>query len=918
MTSVETSIRRDDRAITRLAASHDASHFLLTPTEVVTPSTIEDVADLMREAHRLRRPLTFRAAGTSLCGQSVSDSTLVDTRRSFRDIEVLDDGARVRVGAGVTLARVNAHLLRHGRRLGPDPSSAIACTIGGILANNASGMLAGVDQNSYHTVESMVFVLPSGTVIDTADPSADMTLRLEEPQLTGGLHMLRKRLRANPEAVADIRRLFSLKNTMGYGINALLDFHRPVDLISHLLIGSEGTLGFIAEATFTTVPLARHLAAALVLFDDLDAAAAAAPILVGHGFEAVELLDVAALRVARHQKTYPPALRGIDLTTQAALLVELHELDPESLQSRVSQANAILAELEATALVPMTCDPEQRSSLVELRRGLYARVAGARASGTTTLLEDISVPQEQFPQMCHALDALFLRHGYGVLNVPLFAHARDGNIHFLLSERFDDPSGLLRFRKFTRELVRQVLRRGGVLRAEHGTGRAMAPFVRTQYGDELYAVMRDIKTLFDPMGMLSPGVIITDDPDEHLVNLKLMPRIEQEVDNCIECGYCESGCPSRDLTLTPRQRIVLRREISARRDDHDLLKQVAESYEYEAVETCAVDGMCAVACPLDIDTGVLVRRQRAEEVGAVEKAAWLQAARTWALATRLGSAALTLAKSAPPLADAASGVGRRALGADTIARYDPRLPRGAGIRRRPRRRERGGTGVAAYFPSCLQTMLAGSGEGVFGAFRELCLRAEIRVTMLNADGLCCGAPWRAKGIPEGYELMRRKVHSEIVMPDQLPIVTDASSCTASLAEMAKHWRIPVLDVVEFAADELLPRLAVTSPISSISLHPTCSSTRLGINEDLTEIARFISDDVSVPLSWACCGFAGDRGLLHPELTSSATRELAAEVAERDYGAYASVNRTCELGMSRATGRPYRHIIELLEEATRPR
>ncbi|WP_197511630.1 (Fe-S)-binding protein [Tessaracoccus coleopterorum] len=208
-------------------------------------------------------------------------------------------------------------------------------------------------------------------------------------------------------------------------------------------------------------------------------------------------------------------------------------------------------------------------------------------------------------------------------------------------------------------------------------------------------------------------------------------------------------------------------------------------------------------------------------------------------------------------------------------------------------------------------------EGVFTAFRELCLRAEVRVTMLDAQALCCGAPWRAKGVTEGYEVMRRKVHAEIVMPDQLPIVTDASSCTRSLAEMARHWQVPVLDVVEFAADELLPRLQVTTPLGSLALHPTCASTGLGINEALLEVARFICDDVEVPLSWACCGFAGDRGLLHPELTESSSREMATEVNRREYDGYASVNRTCEIGMSQATGRPYRHILELLEEATRP-
>lgn len=916
MGSEGNSITRDDRAITRLAMSHDASHFLLTPTEVVTPTTVDDVAQLMREAVAARKPMTFRSGGTSLCGQAISDSTLVDTRRNFTDLEVLDGGERVRVGAGVTLGRVNALLARYGRRLGPDPTSAVACTIGGIIANNSSGMLAGLDQSSYRTVESMVFVLPSGRIIDTADPSADITLRLEEPELSGGLMMLRKRLRANPEAVSDIRRLFSLKNTMGYGVNALLDFHRPVDIVAHLLIGSEGTLGFVAEATFRTVPLAKHAAAALAIFPTLDAATAAAPLLVAEGFEAVELMDVASLRVARRQPTAPALLRRLDLTTEAALLVELHDVDEEGLGRRLLAAERVIASLDVVDSVSLTTERAQRRALVDLRHGLYALVAGTRASGTTTLLEDIAVPLDRFHDMCKALDQLFTKHGYGVLNVPVFGHARDGNIHFLISERFDEPEGLLRFRKFTRDLVREVLRRGGVLKAEHGTGRAMAPFVRDQYGDDLYQVMRAIKFLFDPRGILNPGVIISADPEAHLLNLKLMPAIEQEVDGCIECGYCEGGCPSKGLTLTPRQRIVLRREIAARRDDHTLLKQIAESYEYEAVETCAVDGMCSVACPLGIDTGTLVRRQRAETIGSVEKGVWVQTARNWGLVTKMGSAALTLAKSAGPLADRATGLGRRGLGEDTVPSYDKHLPRGAGVRRRPKRRDRQLRGVAAYFPSCLQTMFGTTGQGVFAAFRELCLRAEVQVSLLDADDLCCGAPWRAKGVPEGYEIMRRKVRDQVLTTPQLPIVMDASSCTKSLAELAKHWRIPVLDVVEFAADELLPRLTVTSPIASIALHPTCSSTQLGVNEDLFAVASFLSDDVEVPLSWQCCGFAGDRGLLHPELTRSATADMAAELNERTYAAYASLNRTCEIGMSRATGHEYRHILELLEEATR--
>ncbi|QXT62552.1 FAD-binding and (Fe-S)-binding domain-containing protein [Tessaracoccus palaemonis] len=911
-------ITRDSRAITRLAMAHDASHFLLTPKEVITPTRIEDVAFLMSEAARTRRPMTFRSGGTSLSGQAVTDKTLVDTRRWFRDIEVLDEGRRVRAGVGATLSAVNARLAPYGRRLGPDPTSAIACTIGGIIANNSSGVLCGTTQNSYHTLESMVFALPSGRVVDTADPAADMTLRLEETHLVGGLHMLRKRLRTNPDSIAQVNHFFGMKNTMGYGINALMDFHRPVDIISHLLIGSEGTLGFVSEATFRTVPLPRRTAVLVPVFPDLQAAALAAVALADENCQAVELMDAATLRVLQHQPGSPDEFRDAEVTTQAALIVELHDEDDTALTLRL---NAVAARLRALGILGellITTDEATRRELLTLRRSLYALVAGVRPSGATTLLEDICVPLDQLPGMLADLDDMFDRHGYGVMNVPLFAHAKDGNVHFLLSERFDDATGLKRYRKFTREMVRRVLQRGGALKAEHGTGRAMAPFVHQQYGDELFEVMRAIKHLFDPMGILNPGVIITDDPDEHLRHLKLMPPIEESVDGCIECGFCESSCPSRDLTLTPRQRIVLRREIAARGDDAELLARVDQEYQYEAIDTCAVDSMCALACPLGIDTGALVRRQRADAATPTERTSWKNAARSWGLLTRLGSAALTVAKTAPPLARAATGIGRRALGTETVPDYAASLPRGSGLKRRPRRRSYTTPGVAAYFPSCLQSMLGSSSdEGVFAAFRELCLRAGVRVTLLDAADLCCGAPWQAKGMDEGYAMMRDRVRAAVDLPPGIPIVTDASSCTQSLRRMAEDWDVEVRDVVQFAVAELLPRLSVISPIASLAVHPTCSSTRAGMNDDLMKVARFISDDVHVPDSWACCGFAGDRGLLHPELTRSATREMAAELGRREYATYASLNRTCEIGMSQATGRTYLHILELLARATRP-
>ena len=902
----------------RRAQAHDASHFLLVPSEVATPADANDVAVLFAEARHNRRHLTFRSGGTSLSGQGLTDDLLVDTRKSFRHIEVLEDGARVRVGPGATLRHVNTVLARHGRKLGPDPASEIAATVGGVVANNSSGMLCGTRDNTYATLGSMVFVLPSGRVIDTADPDSDIILRLHEPTLVNGLLMLRRRIRGNPETEAEVRRLFAIKNTMGYGVNALLDFHRPVDIARHLLIGSEGTLAFIAEATFRTLPLKRHAATGLAIFASLEDATTALPSLVAAGFDAIELMDATSLRVAQGLPEATPGLRALAVEDHTALLLELQDETTGGLAERVAETTAVLDALPLTEPVALTTDGATRAALWKIRKGLYTTVAANRPAGSAALLEDIAVPVDRLAETCRKLTALFAKHGYE--SSVIFGHARDGNIHFMLSEHFDDPASLRRYRRFTRELVRLVLAVGGTLKAEHGTGRVMAPFVRDQYGDELYEIMREIKSLFDPTGMLNPGVVLTNDPNTHTRNLKLQPTVEPEVDSCVECGYCEPVCPSRDLTLTPRQRIVLRRELAAHPDDAELAAAVEESYDYANNETCAVDGMCSVACPLGINTGDLVRHLRAEQVGPVEQLAWKAAARSWEQVAKMGATALTAAKRTGPLAGIATRLGRRLLGEDTVPEYDPDLPAGGRrIRRRPARKEVGrDVAVAAYFPACIQTMFGATGQSVYRAFEELCTRAGVPVRLMDAEGLCCGTPWKSKGLSAGHEVMRQKVRRRLIDEAPATIVCDASSCTDGLRHMASlNKDIHVIDILEFTRVQLLPQLTVTAPIESIALHPTCSTNQLGLDQHLVAIAEFISPDVVVPTAWNCCGFAGDRGLLHPELTASATAAEAEEIGRREFAAYASSNRTCEIGMSRATGREYVHVVELLAQATRP-
>ncbi|MBX6386189.1 MAG: FAD-binding oxidoreductase [Microbispora sp.] len=904
------------RASDRLGMAHDASHYLLTPQAVVVPENAAQVAALMRTG----LPLTFRSGGTSLSGQGVSEHLLVDTRRHFRGVEVLDGGARVRVQPGAVLRQVNARLAAYGRKLGPDPASESACTIGGVVANNSSGMTCGTHANTYRTLESMTLVLPSGTVLDTAAPDADARLRALEPALAEGLVRLRDRIRGNPDSVRRLKAQFSIKNTMGYGLNSFLDHDSPAQILAHLVVGSEGTLAFVAEAVLRTVPLHRLAATGLVVFPTLREAMAAVPEIVAAGPAAVELLDAESLRVAATDPGADDVLRTLEVRDHAALLVEWQESDPEPLAEREREAARLFSRLNLAAPARLSGDGAGRAALWRIRKNLYAAVAGARPSGTTALLEDVAVPVPALADLCGDLAELFAKHKYE--RSVIFGHAKDGNLHFMLNERFG--TGLDRYAEFTEEMVEAVLGRGGTLKAEHGTGRVMAPFVRRQYGDELYEVMREVKRLCDPAGTLNPGVVLTDDPRAHLRDLKIVAGVEPEVDRCVECGYCEPVCPSRDLTTTPRQRIVLRREMAAARaaGDHALARRLEEEYGYDAVDTCAVDGMCATACPVLINTGDLTKRLRSERHGRAARAGWKSAARHWGAVTRVMDLAMDAASAVPAgLAEAAGRAARRAGDPDSIPQWSRDLPRGGTPRRPAPLRE----ADAVYVPSCLNTMFGpAGGPGVMAAVRHLAERAGLRLHVPEGvGGLCCGTPWSSKGFGEGYEVMRRRVREALVTATgggRLPVISDAASCTEGFERLvaAASPAIRVLDAVAYVAEHVLPRLPQPPEdrrLASLALHPTCSSTRLGLDAAITAIARVVAKEVVVPDGWQCCAFAGDRGLLHPELTASATRAEAASVAEGGFAAHASVNRTCEIGMTRATGKPYHHLLELLAEVT---
>ena len=932
----------------RVIAAVDASHYLLTPSAVVIPSGVSEVADIFRFASKGGYAITFRSGGTSLSGQASTANILVDTRSQFRRIDVEQGGTVARVQPGATVRQVNTRLARHSRKLGPDPASEIACTIGGVVANNSSGMACGTAHNTYNTLRSMVAVLPSGTIVDTGLDDADEQLRLAEPELCTTLLGLRERILSSPLLRAEIERQFQIKNTMGYSLNALVDYATPAQILSHLMVGSEGTLGFVAEATFNTVPLLPHAATTLLVFDSLHEATASLMELMTTAPATIELMDAASLRAAARDNESREALPNITIVDHCALLVEYQAPDEGRLDEMVEKASEVFSQFSLAIAPQLTRDAGVRASLWHIRKGIYATVAGARPSGTTALLEDIAVPVSTLSATCARLIQLFDLHGYH--DAVIFGHAKDGNIHFLVNEDFERPSNLKRYRAFTEDLVELVLSAGGTLKAEHGTGRIMAPFVKRQYGADLYQVMLDIKRAFDPVGILNPDVLLTTDADLHLKYLKSTPSVESEVDGCVECGYCEPACPSKDLTTTPRQRIVVRRAIAEATATHNkkLARELTRAQAYEVIDTCAVDGMCQTACPVNINTGDLVRHLRAENVGAVDSAVWNTAARAWGPVSGIVSTVLTALRRLPPgLVNVLNRFARAVLGHDTVPQWSVDLPAGGAKRGARSRTATASTPAietlpaasvitdspdAVYFQACVGSMFgpAEGHGGVARAFESLASKAGLTLTRPDdIAGLCCGTPWKSKGIESAYSTMiDRTIEAlwNVSEGGRLPVVCDNSSCseglvaalTSAIERDSRRSSLTIIDAVDFVATRVIPHVVVDAKLASIAVHPTCSSTRAGSNANLRMLCEVLATNVVVPDNWGCCAFAGDRGMLHPELTASATRSEAAEVNAADVNAYVSCNRTCEIGMSRATGHTYVHVLETLDFLSRSR
>jgi D-lactate dehydrogenase len=918
-----------DRVLARagdiIRYASDASPYRLFPQAVVMARDAADVAKVLDYGRRSGIPVTFRAGGTSLNGQGQTDGILVDVRRHFGGVAVEDDGALARVKPGTVLGHANRVLAPHGRKLGPDPASTDIATVGGVIANNSGGMRCGVSKDSYSTVSSMTLVLASGTTIDSAEPGAAERFAAEEPELAAGLAAIRDEIRADAELSERILRKFEIKNTTGYRLCAFLDAEEPLEIFRRLVVGSEGTLAFVAEAVFETVPLPSHTTTSWVHFPGIDEAIAPVRELVSSGATAVELMVAPALITAAWNMVGAPEEWKELPPESAVLLVEYGAGSDAELDSYVAKAKEIFAGHETIKPFEFTREAEEIELAWRVREGLHGLIGRLRLPGTALIVEDVCVPPERIAEGARDLQALLGEQGF----LPGVAgHASAGNLHFMLTPDFAKPEDLERYESFMGKLVELIVGKyDGSLKAEHGTGINMAPYVEREWGTKATELMWRVKQLADPDGVLNPGVVLNRDPGVHLRNLKTTPAIEESATTCVECGFCEPVCPSRNLTTTPRQRIVLRREMARQPASSPVQKALLEEFAYEALDSCAADGSCQLACPVGIDTGKLVKELRAERHTERSERAALAAAKRWHTVERASRAWLKLG----------GGLARRTKrGKGLPGPASPQLPA----------TDRQGA-AAVYLPSCTNRILGHTADGpktgagvgfsarrrpksVVEAMVEVSGRAGLPVWVpVDVAGSCCGLPFGSKGFGEAHAFKANALVDSLWRwsgEGELPVVIDAASCTQSVAEpgdgvlyeenVERLGKLEVLDSVAWVHDRLLPKLEIVGKVDSATVHPTCATRHMGLAPRLRTLASALADDVYVAPSATCCGFAGDRGITHPELTATATSDQADELSGRHFDAYLSSNRTCEIGLSRATGEPYESVVLLLERLTR--
>lgn len=914
----------------RLAWGTDAGFYKFMPQVILRSKDEGEVSAILKAASKYNVPVTFRAAGTSLSGQSVTDSVLVVAGKNWEQISTRDEGRTIRLQPGVIGSKVNDFLSGYGRKFGPDPASIKSAMVGGIVMNNASGMSCGTWANSDRMLISGRIVFADGTVLDTEDPKSRDSFMQSHPEIISGVEALRDEVLADKELSERIRHKYSIKNVTGLNLLPLITFSDPFDIILHLMVGSEGTLGFLSEVLMNTLKIAPLKANAMVYFKDIAEAARAVITMRPLGVSAAEMLDKRSLA----------SVNAGEIEGLTAVLTMVEAETQHELADKVKAVTDVLKGFDTYGDVAFTTDPEEYGRYWDIRSGIFPTVGGMRRPGTTCLIEDVAFHVEDLAEAVTDLSELLERHGYD--DSCIYGHALEGNFHFIINQSFDSEAEIQRYKDMINDVGELVVKKyDGSLKAEHGTGRNMAPYVEYEWGEKAFNVMKRIKAIFDPQNILNPGVIFNEDPECCFKNFKSLPLLKpaegapeesaaaySKINKCIECGFCEVNCVSCGFTMSSRTRIVLQREIERLRqtgENPQLLAKLQKQYSYSGEQTCAGDGLCSMSCPMGINVGDLTHEVRRQNHGkTAERVGEMVANNFHGVKTALRGVLHIADFGHTVLGGKVMGAVAKGLHAVGLPLWTASMPKAYNAAKKATPTTDSPDKVV-YFPSCLnQTM--GTDKASKGMkplaeeMVELMQKAGYQVIFpKDMDSLCCGTIWESKGLPEIAVKKTRQLEEALWEASEYgkwPVICDQSPC---LHRMKQHiTKVQLYESAEFIWKFLRDRLTFTQTDTPVALHLTCSTKLMKIDRIVHDLACLCSSNVLVPQGVGCCGFAGDKGMTHPELNAYALRKLRSQIQERGIEVGYSNSRTCEIGLQTNSGIPYRSIVYLVNNCTSSR
>ena len=841
-----------------------------------------------------------------------------------KKMEVIDDGKALKCECGVIGSDANDLLKPYNRKIGPDPATLATALVGGILNNNSSGMCCGTAQNSYKTIRSIRVVLLDGSILDTSDKKSIDQFLKEKPQMVEDILQLRKEILADEELTHLIHHKYKIKNTTGYGLNSLVDFEDIIDIINHLFIGSEGTLGFVSEIVYNTVEDVPHKGCGLMFFSTLNDASLAVVALANMGREkvvAAEMMDYQSLKAVQTLDNVPDFVREVPEGT-SAILFQTESSSKEIVDENLAFIKEQLKDIPTAIPSLYSQDPKEYDSWWAIRKGILPIVGGQRRKGTTVITEDVCFQIEDFTKGIEMLTELFHKYDF-VDGGVIFGHALSGNVHFNITPDFSDPKDTKNFGDLVKEMSERVSGFGGSLKAEHGTGRMVAPFIEMEWGRKAYEINRRIKAIFDPTRILNPDVMIADDPDVYKKNLKAQCVIDDAFTICMECGFCEKNCPSRNLTLTPRQRIALLRETKRLENEGNfaVANELKKGYEYFGVETCAACSMCKGLCPLSIDTAQIalsMRRINPPAPGLAKKiydnfSSTLEMCRAGVSLEGIAGAIITQ-KAISKITEGLHGV-------TGVTPYVPKTTPKANRYKLKNRIKPTNFEKVVYFSTCAnrafrQNQGYDDQRSLQQVVESLCNKAQIDIIYPeHIENLCCGLSF--ENYDDVHERAVKDLHDALMKASQngkYPIVIDHSAC---FNHAFKHMPdLEINDISEFLCKFVVPRLDITKCDERVLVHKQCKIKVLGKSQYIEDLARLCSDHVFNIKSFACDGFAGQKGFFTPELNKCATKDLASEVAE--YGATLGVSSssTCEIGLGESGGIPFVSVAYLLDRCSK--